>query len=740
MKKFLSFLLILPMLISCSEDEVDLYGDIYGKIINTETGSPISGAEVTLSPGNSTKITGEDGLYEFIDLEAGQYSLAVKANDYVYNTRMVEVFAGERVSCDILMTKKSEIQDLGIEPQLLDFGTVLTEKSLTITNYGSTPTDWSLNLGNNNSWLSADPKMGTIAGGKKQTITFSIDRSIVTAEKNVTAQLLAFGNSYPINIVCNHESTEGKLQVSKTSLDFGDDLETVTFTLANIGNAPIDWIIKGLPAYLSVSASSGTLSSGGTKIISVMLDRSATTENVNTAIVVSDGKNETSISVTAQKSEGKLQVSKTSLDFGDDLETVTFTLANIGNAPIDWIIKGLPAYLSVSASSGTLSSGGTKIISVMLDRSATTENVNTAIVVSDGKNETSISVTAQKSEGKLQISKSTFDFGSDVNEITFSISNIGNGSLVWSFKNLPTYINISESTGTLASGATKFLIARINRDAISADVNKMAIISDGKNELPINIIATKVQKWAEMVISPKSISFGELSTSRTFTIENVGNETLSWTIEGDTPSALTVTPRYGTVAPNSSQMVTVNLNRDNISTLFNASIYVSDGSNTQTVSVTATKPIVEDYSTATIQSCDYRVEATIVSCKRNADQVTFKYKLKNIGLGDVRDFRIYPPSSHSLISGGYLSVITDNLDNMYPYPAMKFSTKSVASSSWQGVLSSEFYEGIPYPGEVTITGVPESATNITVMLGVFVYNHSTDITSRKIYFKNVPIY
>ena len=73
---------------------------------------------------------------------------------------------------------------------------------------------------------------------------------------------------------------------------------------------------------------------------------------------------------------------------------------------------------------------------------------------------------------------------------------------------------------------------------------------------------------------------------------------------------------------------------------------------------------------------------------------------------------------------------------MYPYPAMKFSTKS--SSLYD--FSSEFYEDVPYPGEVTITGVPESATNITVMLGVFVYNHSTDITSRKIYFKNVPIY
>ena len=642
MKKFLSFLLILPMLISCSEDEVDLYGDIYGKIINTDTGSPISGAEVTLSPGNSTKITGEDGLYEFIDLEAGQYSLAVKANDYVYNTRMVEIFAGEKVSCDILMTKKSEIQDLGIEPQLLDFGTVLTEKSLTITNYGSTPTDWSLNLGNNNSWLSADPKMGTIAGGKKQTITFSIDRSIVTAEKNVTAQLLAFGNSYPINIVCNHESTEGKLQVSKTSLDFGDDLETVTFTLANIGNAPIDWKIKGLPAYLSVSASSGTLSSGGTKVISVMLDRSATTENVNTAIVVSDGKNETSISVTAQKSEGK-----------------------------------------------------------------------------------------------LQISKSTFDFGSDVNEITFSISNIGNGSLVWSFKNLPTYINISESTGTLASGATKFLIARINRDAISADVNKMAIISDGKNELPINIIATKVQKWAEMVISPKSISFGELSTSRTFTIENVGNETLSWTIEGDTPSALTVTPRYGTVAPNSSQMVTVNLNRDNISTLFNASIYVSDGSNTQTVSVTATKPIVEDYSTATIKSFDSRIVPTIVSCKRNADQVTFKYKLRNVGMGDINyGFTIHTPQYKHLATAHCRTTITDNLDNWYTSATMTFATQSVPASNTAKPLTADFNEGISYPGEVTITEVPESATSINITLGVCI----NFTQNGKIDFKNIPIY
>ena len=170
----------------------------------------------------------------------------------------------------------------------------------------------------------------------------------------------------------------------------------------------------------------------------------------------------------------------------------------------------------------------------------------------------------------------------------------------------------------------------------------------------------------------------------------------------------------------------------------NTSISVSDGSNTQTIQVNATNPVVEDYSSATIVSCDYRVEAKIVSCKRSGSQVVFKYRLKNEGLGDVRDFRIYPPNSLSLISGGYCSVIFDNLDNTYPKASIKFGTKTTVGGGRP--FTSEFYQDVPYTGEVTLSGVPESATEITVMLGVFVYNHTPDIMSRKLYFKNVPIF
>ena len=739
-KQLFLLLLILPLFLGCSKDEVDVMGDVYGKIIDSETGNPIYGAEIILKPGNRTVVSGNDGAYEFVELEAGQYNISVTASDYDFNSRYVEVLPGERVACDILMTKSSEIYDLEITPEVLDFGTVLTEKSLKIKNIGTTPTDWSLNLGSNRMWLSADPEMGNIAGGKTQTITFSIDRSLISSEKNVTAHLIAFGNSYPISIVCNHEVAKGSLQISKSTLDFGTDLEELTFKISNIGNASIKWSIDLVPSYLTFSDTSGTLSAGASKIVTVRIDRDEILTDVNTNIVITDGNNDLSLLVTAPKTAGSLQVSKSLLDFGTDLDDISLTLSNTGNGSLQWRVKDLPSCITSSLTSGTLLPGGKKIVTLSLDRDAVTSDINRTIIFSDGENEIPVTVIAAKSEGKLQISKNLLDFGTDTEELSITLSNIGNGSLQWEVKDLPSYISFSESIGSLLPGGSKIVKVRVNRDAISASINRSLIITDGKSDISLSIMVTKVQKWAEMVIYPKTLSFGETLSTKTFTIENVGNANLSWNVDGSIPSYMNVTPKSGSVAPNSSSLVTVTLNRSTMPTTINTSISVSDGSNTQTIQVNATNPIVEDYSSATIVSCDYRVEAKIISCKRYGSQVVFTYRLKNVGLGDVRDFRIYPPSSFSLISGGYRSVITDNLDNTYPYAGIKFGTENIPGSSYQQVLASEFYQDVPYTGEVTLSGVPESATEITVMLGVFVYNHTPDILSRKLYFKNVPIF
>ena len=147
---------------------------------------------------------------------------------------------------------------------------------------------------------------------------------------------------------------------------------------------------------------------------------------------------------------------------------------------------------------------------------------------------------------------------------------------------------------------------------------------------------------------------------------------------------------------------------------------------------------VEDYSSAAITSCDYRVKAEIVSCKRSGSSVIFTYTLTNDGLGNVNDWRIYPPSSGSLISGGTRSVITDDQGNEYPYPTMTFRTQSTTGYN---PISDSFPEDVPCKGTVTIKDVPATVKKLTALIGVYAYPNSVyNMSDSKVVFKNVPIY
>ena len=62
------YLLVLLLVISCAKDEEDLTGSIYGKVTDTQSGEVLHGATVTLTPGGISRTTGDDGTYEFLNL------------------------------------------------------------------------------------------------------------------------------------------------------------------------------------------------------------------------------------------------------------------------------------------------------------------------------------------------------------------------------------------------------------------------------------------------------------------------------------------------------------------------------------------------------------------------------------------------------------------------------------------------------------------------------------------------
>ena len=570
MKKLLfgAILIIAAFLVNCTSggDEVSVFGDIYGTITDSKSGEPVRNAEVILSPGNKTTVSGSNGHYEFKTLEAGQYKVGVETDGYEYNSRQVTVVPGQNTVCDFRLTAIVVEQVLKVTPTTLDFGTSQNEMSVTITNEGTEETEWSVNLGNNN-WLSANPKSGRIAAGKSQTIVFTVNRDLVAEDKSAVVNIAAFGNTYPISVSCTPKKTKGELSVEPTSLNFGEDSSELEIKIKNTGDGDLNWTISGITAdCLSVSDASGKIAAGGNKVVKVKLDREKLEKDLSTTFTVSDGNKDVSVAVTAKKKvlKGELVVEPTSLNFGEDLSEQTITIKNVGDASLKWTISKVSAPLSVSEKEGELAAGGSKVVKVLLDRNNMNEDVNTSFVVSDGEHEKKISVAAKKIvyAPKLELSTTELNFGLTATELSFNINNTGNADLKWSIPTpVSNCISVTSSQGTITPGSSHKVVVKLDRSTMPETLNTTLTVTDGANDVKVVIKAEKGK--AVLGLSTNELDFGDNETMLTFIVGNMGEATanLRWLIDDNYISCLSVTPTSGVLEPNNYTTVTVTLNR-----------------------------------------------------------------------------------------------------------------------------------------------------------------------------------
>ena len=393
---FFSIALLCGFYQSC-QPNVELPGGIYGTVLDKESGEPIRNAEITLNPGGKTTVVGSNGTYEFVNLEAGMYTVNVQADGYDHNSKTANVVNGESTACDFHLTKTIVNQDLEIAPTSLNFGTTQNQLSVTITNRGTEETAWSLDLGACK-WLSANPVSGRIGAGKTQAIIFSVDRSLLQKDETTVVTLSAFGNSYPMNVSCAIVQNKGVMNVSPTVLSFGEDANEMSFTIKNLGNANLNWYTQGLSeSCLSLSENNGTLSSGVSKVIRVSLNRNLLDGDLSTSFIVSDGNTDQEILVMATKKIMRpiMNVTPSILDFGDSSTSKTFTISNSGSADLHWSLTNASnECLSYSTTSGTISPAGSTTVTVTLNRAAMHTDLNTSIAVSDGNSTQSVTIKA----------------------------------------------------------------------------------------------------------------------------------------------------------------------------------------------------------------------------------------------------------------------------------------------------------------------------------------------------------
>lgn len=83
----------------------EVFGAISGTVVDLETGEPIAGALVTLSPDGMNIYTGDDGRFEFLDLDARQYTVTAQKTGYITNRKTVMLVAGSVININLIMLK-----------------------------------------------------------------------------------------------------------------------------------------------------------------------------------------------------------------------------------------------------------------------------------------------------------------------------------------------------------------------------------------------------------------------------------------------------------------------------------------------------------------------------------------------------------------------------------------------------------------------------------------------------------
>lgn len=179
--------------LSCTKEPEINTGSIYGTVTDFATGRPIGNVNVRLRPSGETKLTGNDGTYEFKDLEEGNYSLFFSKAEYADfdDDSIIVLEVGKSMQRDIQMRKlmaSLRITDMtGNDIPSLDFGSdeFVTSKSFNIFNDGTVSI--SCQIMYSCPWIDTAIAAGTnIAPGQAIAVTVIIDRSQLSSGENRT--------------------------------------------------------------------------------------------------------------------------------------------------------------------------------------------------------------------------------------------------------------------------------------------------------------------------------------------------------------------------------------------------------------------------------------------------------------------------------------------------------------------------------------------------------------------------
>jgi len=492
MTKFttLLFIFLIFLFAGCAEKptKVESTGDMNGRVLDDRTGEGIENAIVSiLTVGD--KITDNSGFYQFADIEEGTYSITAEKTGYISQTKQIEVEVNKTKEVNFQLMKDEPV--LSITPTQINFGITNIEENVSITNIGTGSLIWSTS--ESLDWLSVSPSSGSVDADNPTNTTVSVTRSGLS-QGNYEGEVVFTSNGGDDTVKVQMVVVPS-LVVSESSLNFGAELTSLSFTISNSGGGILDWTITEQLSWLIISPTSGTTEVED-DVISVLVDRTGVAAgDYSGNITVASNGGSANISVLMRVPvPPQLVVSPTSLDFGNSTTNMTINIINGGDEELSWQVASNKSWLTTFPSAGVTNTE-TDEISVTINRSGLeVGNYSGNLAFTSNGGDLNVPVAMEVTPVILSVTPSTLDFGSEETQLTLSVSNSGNGELNWSLTPNQDWITADPTSGTITTTSVDIMVTVDRTDLEPNTYNgSISIESNGGNK-NVNITMTVLEK------------------------------------------------------------------------------------------------------------------------------------------------------------------------------------------------------------------------------------------------------
>lgn len=618
-KLFFPIFLMFFLCESCKPKEPDLPLTFSGTVTDSRTGYALAGVLVKPDVGTTSTLSLADGTYGLaIDRADLMCSLTFSLDGYFdYTSDAYSLNPSDTDVCVVNASLEQKQPKMELSEENLDFGADESVLTLTLRNTGSATLCWNVMGVFLPSWLQVSPSQGELEPLGKETLTFAALREgLPLGDYEFSLQIYGGNEAKTVRVTLSCESAV--MEASPLAFDFGYATDVLEMEIKNKGNIALNWAVEGgIPAWMSLSKTSGTIEATASETLTFTVLRDAADYGTFTHVLslVSNGGDRT-LTFTMTKEKESMTVSRTRCDFGCEETSSSVVLTNTGKIALHWQFDHafLPP-LSVSQTEGDLLPGEQLDLVFTLDREAMdygdysfTNTLSMPAAVFD------FDFTAHKEKEHLKVGPLSLDFGADITELNLDLTNTTKKALDWELlSDLPGWLGASAHSGTVAAQSADRIVFTVDRTRAEYGDNKTRIdIACEEDRFAVDIVARKIRDV--LTVSPAEIFLGTEGTAASFTISRVsGNLPMDYTVS-TRDSRLSMDRQSGTLDRTVTEVVVnLRLDKTDLETgTYSSPVYVNYGTETLTVTVNYAEP-AHLPEAETLEDISRRGDAVIVS-------------------------------------------------------------------------------------------------------------------------------